>query len=483
MSLREALEIRRTLAFRLTFWYALVFTVCSLAAFAVFYAVISNVVKERTDQAMLKEMAEAAAILKSKGEGAFGAELGFEAESEGVGDVFFRLLDPAGGEIAATNMNAWKGVGADRGPLTRAAAGDGPVFETVSVPGKPYQARIVYGLLESGKIIQIGVSLEDNARFLETFRDVFVPGILIIMAFSTLIGWFMAARALAGIREVTRTALDISEGAFEKRVRVRAGGDEVERLAVAFNRMLDRIDGLVRGLREVTDDIAHDLRTPIARIRGLAEAELNAGNSGGEPNQLAADTVEECDNLLQMINTMLEIAEIEAGIKALPGADVDLAQVVGEAVDLFRPLADGKGVRLESGVSEAFPVQGNVRGLQRIAVNLLDNAIKYTPAGDRVRLPERQGGAIRSDRSGHGYRHCRRGTAPRLQPALPLRQQPLPARLRAGPQPRVGRRPRPRRPHLGGEPARPWKHLYRHAAPPALCDFRPRQHYQIIIFP
>ena len=384
MSLREALEIRRTLAFRLTFWYALVFTVCSLAAFAVFYAVISNVVKERTDQAMLKEMAEAAAILKSKGEGAFGAELGFEAESEGVGDVFFRLLDPAGGEIAATNMNAWKGVGADRGPLTRAAAGDGPVFETVSVPGKPYQARIVYGLLESGKIIQIGVSLEDNARFLETFRDVFVPGILIIMAFSTLIGWFMAARALAGIREVTRTALDISEGAFEKRVRVRAGGDEVERLAVAFNRMLDRIDGLVRGLREVTDDIAHDLRTPIARIRGLAEAELNAGNSGGEPNQLAADTVEECDNLLQMINTMLEIAEIEAGIKALPGADVDLAQVVGEAVDLFRPLADGKGVRLESGVSEAFPVQGNVRGLQRIAVNLLDNAIKYTPAGGTV---------------------------------------------------------------------------------------------------
>ena len=106
MSLREALEIRRTLAFRLTFWYALVFTVCSLAAFAVFYAVISNVVKERTDQAMLKEMAEAAAILKSKGEGAFGAELGFEAESEGVGDVFFRLLDQAGGEIAATNMNA-----------------------------------------------------------------------------------------------------------------------------------------------------------------------------------------------------------------------------------------------------------------------------------------------------------------------------------------------------------------------------------------
>ena len=96
-------------------------------------------------------------------------------------------------------MTAWKGVGVNGSLLARVAAGDGPVFETVSVPGKPYQARIIYGLLESGRIIQIGVSLEDDARFLETFRAVFVPGILIIMALSTLIGWFMAARALSGL--------------------------------------------------------------------------------------------------------------------------------------------------------------------------------------------------------------------------------------------------------------------------------------------
>lgn len=384
MSLREAFKIRRTLVFRLTFWYALVFTVCSLAAFAVFYVIISNVVKEHTDQAMIKEMAESLAIVKSKGENSFGAEMGFEAESEGVGDVFFRLLDPAGGEVAATNMTAWKGVGVNESALARVAAGEGPVFETVSIPGKPYQARIVYGILESGRVIQIGVSLEDDARFLETFRDVFVPGILIIMALSTLIGWFMAARALAGVKDVTRTALDISEGAFEKRVLVRARGDEVEQLAVAFNRMLDRIQELMKGLKEVTDDIAHDLRTPIARIRGLAEAELNTGRSGEEANQLAADTMEECDNLLQMINTMLEISEIEAGIRVMFRADVDLAQLIGEALELFRPVADEKGVRLVCHASGSFPIRGNVQGLQRIVVNLLDNAVKYTPSGGTV---------------------------------------------------------------------------------------------------
>lgn len=390
MSLREVFKIRRTLVFRLTFWYALVFTVSSLVAFAVFYVIISNVVKEHTDQAMLKEMAESVSILKSRGEDSFQHEMNFEAESEGFGDIFFRLLDPAGGEIAATNMTAWKGVGVNESALARVAAGEGPVFETVSVPGKPYEARIIYGILESGRIIQIGVSLEDDARFLETFRAVFVPGILIIMALSTLIGWFVAARALTGVKDVTRTALDISEGAFEKRVQVRARGDEVEQLAVAFNRMLDRIHELVRGLREVTDDIAHDLRTPIARIRGLAEAELNAGKDGEESNRLAADTVEECDNLLQMINTMLEISEIEAGIRVMPRTGVDLAQVIGEAVELFRPIADEKGIRLVSHTPDRFPIRGSVHGLQRIVVNLLDNAIKYTPAGGTVSVSLRE---------------------------------------------------------------------------------------------
>jgi signal transduction histidine kinase len=329
-------------------------------------------------------MAEVATILRSKGEGSFKAEMSIEAEAEGVGNIFFRLLDPAGSELDATNMSSWKGVGVDRSALERVKGGETHVFEMISVPGQTYKARVVYGAVAPGRYLQIGFSLEDDARFLETFRNVFVPSIMIIMVFSTLIGWFMAGHALAGLKEVTRTALDISEGAFEKRVQVHAKGDEIGQLAVAFNRMLDRIHELVKGLREVTDDIAHDLRTPIARIRGLAEAELNAGRSGDESKKLAADTVEECDNLLHMINTMLEIAEMEAGIAEASKVQVELTQVTGEALDLFRPIAEEKGIRLVSQVPDRVPVSGSIHGLQRIIVNLLDNAIKYTPAGGSV---------------------------------------------------------------------------------------------------
>jgi signal transduction histidine kinase len=322
--------------------------------------------------------------LKVQGEGSFKTVISIETESEGVGNVFFRLLDQAGSEIAATNMSSWKDVGTDPGTLERVKGGGSPVFETVSIPGQAYKARIAYGAVAPDRFLQIGFSLKDDARFLETFREVFVPSILIIMVFSTVIGWFMARHALVGLTEVTRTALDISEGALDKRVQIYAGGDEIEQLVVAFNRMLDRIHDLVKGLREVTDDIAHDLRTPIARIRGLAEAELNAGKSGGESEKLAADTIEECDNLLHMINTMLEISEIEAGIGEASKVQVDLTQVIEEALDLFRPCAEDKSVRLVSHVPERALIRGSVHGLQRIIMNLLDNAIKYTPAGGIV---------------------------------------------------------------------------------------------------
>jgi len=262
--------------------------------------------------------------------------------------------------------------------------GEPSVFETISVLERMDKVRIVYGAVGPGRFLQIGFSLDDDARFLETFRKVFVPSIMIIMVFSTLIGWFMASHALAGLKGVTKTALDISEGAFEKRVQVYAKGDEIEQLAVAFNRMLDRIHDLVKGLKEVTDDIAHDLRTPIARIRGLAEAELNAGKSGDESKKLAADTVEECDNLLHMINTMLEISETEAGIGQASKVQAELTQVIGEALDLFRPIAEEKNVHLVSQLPDRVLIRGNIHGLQRIIVNLLDNAIKYTPAGGTV---------------------------------------------------------------------------------------------------
>jgi len=348
-------------------------------------------IQQNRDLSLTKEISEMSSILKSRGEKTILADMEIEAESEGVGDIFLRLLDTQGREIAASNMSEWKGVVADRGALARIASGEKLVLETITVAGKKYDARIIYGVAGLGRVWQIGVSLEDDARFLEIFRRVFVPGILVIMLGSTLIGWFLANHALADVREVTKTALDISGGAFEKRVPAKPRVEEIEQLALAFNRMLDRIQALLKGMKEVTDDIAHDLRTPITRIRAHAELELNSSNPDSESERFAADIIEECESLLQMINTMLEISEMESGTSDLVKEQFDIAEVIRDAVELFQPVAEAEGISLETDLPDKFSFCGSKPGIQRIIVNLLDNAVKYTPRGGRVGI------ALKSD--------------------------------------------------------------------------------------
>jgi signal transduction histidine kinase len=199
-------------------------------------------------------------------------------------------------------------------------------------------------------------------------------------------GWFMAKRALSGVAEVTRAALEISKGAFERRVTVKDQEAEVTLLASAFNTMLDRINTLFREMKEMNNNIAHDLRSPLARIRGAAEMALTSDISAEEGKVAAAGMIEECDRLLGMINTMLDIAEAEAGMDGPKRRPVDMAQVILNACNLFMPVAEEKGIDMTNASAGGGLVMADARMLQRLVSNLLDNALKYTPAGGKVSI-------------------------------------------------------------------------------------------------
>lgn len=229
-----------------------------------------------------------------------------------------------------------------------------------------------------------GLTKEALAAIREDFREYLAWPLLIVIVLSAVAGWFMARHALSGIVLLTRTATAVADGALKERVPVKGKQDEIDRLAMTFNTMLDRINALVAGMKETNDNIAHDLRSPISRMRGLAEEALTGDSFSEAHRAFAGDIVEQCDRLLGMINVMLDIAEAEAGVARLVREEVDAVSIVGDAVGLFLPMAEDKGITVEVETPTAMRFYGDRRKLQRILGNLLDNAIKFTGHGGRI---------------------------------------------------------------------------------------------------
>jgi heavy metal sensor kinase len=357
----------------------LIFTISSFGLFLVFNLLITSGLRQRIDQDLLTEVTELSFHLALKGLDVVENDIVQDAEASGVDRMFLRVLSPDGEELVSTNMSSWTDITVNPVALKQLTHGTNHVFETLTLPQRKHKVRLLYGIIGPGKIVQIGKSLEDDERFMQAFQERFFIIMAALMVFGALIGWFMARRALLGVEEVTQTAEEISAGAIERRVPLKARGAEVDRLATTFNYMLDRIHALLYGMREVTDNIAHDLRSPITRIRGIAEMTLTSGKSTNEYEAMAANTIEECDRLLEMIETMLDISELEAGAGNLAMSEVDMARVIEDACELFQPLAEDKSVTINAQVSTNSYIYGDIRRLQRLVANLLDNAIKYTP--------------------------------------------------------------------------------------------------------
>jgi signal transduction histidine kinase len=376
-------NIWHKLAFRLTLWYAIIFIASLFGALVVFFVMATNVMQKQIDSELLDDLHEVAATLPFVG--ANSPEKAIQIE-EGDGKIFLRLLDPIGKEIATSKMKYWNTMGINTNALSQINAGVPHIFVTQTIPGRTQKIRVLYGLVGPGKILQIGISVERETQFISTLKATIAPIMIFFVLFSAVLGWFMANHALSGVAEVTKTALDISKGAFGRRVYIKSKSDEIELLANTFNRMLDHINDLMKGLKEVTDNIAHDLKTPITRIRVAAEMELSKTQCDDNIQDLAAGTVEECDNLLQMINTMLMISKEESGISEAVKKSVDMSKIIKEAFELFSPVAEGKGIHLLNQVSDNVVIIGDFYGLQRMIINLLENAVKYTSEGGRVTI-------------------------------------------------------------------------------------------------
>lgn len=384
MSLRKILDLRHTLALRLTLWYTLIFLFSTLLILQSFVALTTSYNRDGTDSELLQEYEEFSSLYQKGGMEALVRAIDIELTVEGADRFFFRLIGKDGKELLATDWKSWQKDLAPTTSLAGLSPATGYVIKPVRRGGYTHGAHVLYGALAEDKLCQIVIDRVRSERFLNGLQHLAGASVLMAVVLAGAAGLFLARRALSSVNQITATAKEIAGGLLDRRVTVAGGGSEITELADAFNSMVDRLNRLVSGMAEMTDNIAHDLKSPVTRMRALAEMALAESRENGPERRLAADIVEQCDMLLEMVNTMLLISEAEAGATSFSKEAVDLSALVTDACDLFGAVAEEKEIILEHTLSPGCKVFGNLGLLQRMVANLLDNAIKYSLQGGVV---------------------------------------------------------------------------------------------------
>ena len=381
------IKLPNTLSFRLTFWYASTFLVCLVGALLALYVYLDTILNNRMDEDLKEDIAEFRELLDEGGLEKVIAEIIREINSSDETEVFLRVLDQKGKVVFSTDVSEYQNLDAKTvSTFQNNMTPTTPALKTVEFPHHDYPVRMVLGQIGPDMVLLIGETLEKKEEIMELLFKVFAGMVFLGIPLSCGVGWVIARKAVSGIEEVSRAAKDIERGNLDRQVTVRAGEEEIQTLMNTFNAMAARIRGLIREMREMTDNIAHDLRSPLARIRAMSEGALAETNSAMNDRGLATETMRECDRLMHLINTTLDMAEVDAGVINGSKRPVDLSQLMTDLCELFEAVAEEKHITFKVSIDPNCHVYGIKHHLQRMVANLLDNAMKYTQSGGQVSI-------------------------------------------------------------------------------------------------
>jgi signal transduction histidine kinase len=242
--------------------------------------------------------------------------------------------------------------------------------------------------LTDGTVFQVGRTTARRGALLNQYRE--AAGLLfgLVVVVGLVGGVMLTTRSLRPLRDLTQTINGIlPTGSTSERVPIRGTSDPLDALGVLVNRMLDRIDGLMTGMRSSLDTVAHDLRTPLTRLRGTAEMALQSSRSADEYRDALVECVEEADQVRALLDALMDLAEAETGAMRLQRDEIRVADLVQDAIDLYSELVEDKELDLTLDAPAETPsITGDRVRLRQVIANLIDNAVKYTPRGGRVRV-------------------------------------------------------------------------------------------------
>ena len=386
--------VSKTIAFRLTLWYGATFSACALLLIGIAYLTLSRSLAARDHQMIRGKLNAYAIDWERGGAEALRGEVAAERRTHGHEDTFIRLAGPANEtqiiEVPRELLRFdWRAL--ERQPVA-------PEQRWMELPAGEENERVEIAVrhLSDGSVLQVGKSTDERNDVLERVVKTFTIVILPVMLLGLAGGVWLTRRALRPIRELTNTLRPIVEtGSLKDRAPIRPVGNELDDLAALFNRALERITLLIDGMRNSLDNVAHDLRTPMTRLRATAELALH-GASDASANtsyrDALGDCLEESAQVLTMLNTMMDVSEAEAGAMKLELEQTGIFELMEEAVDIYQHVAEDKRIQLKVDDCAGLAWAIDRNRVRQALANLIDNAVKYSRPGGQVSLEAHQEG-------------------------------------------------------------------------------------------
>ena len=394
MFLRSLKHLRKTVGFRLAVWYSGIFILSSLFLFSLAYLLLSSSLNKQDKEAIQLKLNELSAIYHTGGMEFLEREVTIEKKFEKKSLFFIRLAGQGNKTLFLTIPYQWAEF--DIIEIEKTTSITNKTWVRLPAKNNKNVLEIALIRLTNDYMLQVGKSTEDREKVLRHFRDIFAAVIIPLILFGFAGGAFVSFRALRPIRHLIDTIRSVSTGRMDARVPSPETGDEFEELVMLFNGMVEKIETLIEGMRDSLDNVAHDLRTPMTRLRGIAEMALQSGKNVGTCREALADCLEESERILKMLNTLMDISEAESGVMKLDREVMNIPALIEEVLDIYRYVAEDKDMDFSVSAPDELCVPADPTRIRQVLANLLDNAIKYTADGGRIELAacRRQGQVV-----------------------------------------------------------------------------------------